>query len=59
MAELVCVEGDVTEKVPMHCGQEMHIEAVDGVEMLVCWMGPGCGKKDIPTHHDKPMVIRG
>jgi Cu+-exporting ATPase len=35
----------------------MHLEVVDGEEKLVCWMGPGCGVQDIPTHHDKPMQI--
>ncbi|MFX1516337.1 MAG: heavy metal translocating P-type ATPase [Promethearchaeota archaeon] len=35
----------------------MHVEKVDGEEKLVCWMGPECGVQDIPTHHDKPMLI--
>lgn len=41
--------------VPKHCGQAMHSEEVDGKEMLVCWMGPQCGKQDIPVHHGEPM----
>ncbi|TFG05629.1 MAG: heavy metal translocating P-type ATPase [Promethearchaeota archaeon] len=42
--------------VPMHCGQPMHPEIVDGKEMLVCWMGANCGKQEFPTHHDEPMT---
>jgi len=41
--------------VPIHCDQPMHLEEVDGQPMLVCWMGPGCGKQEIPKHHCKPM----
>jgi Cu+-exporting ATPase len=48
-----------TEPIPMHCGQPMHIENVDGEAKLVCWMGPECGVQDIPTHHDKPMLMQG
>jgi len=40
---------------PMHCDRPMHIEKVDGVEKLVCWMGPGCGVADIPQHCASPM----
>ena len=40
---------------PMHCDRPMHIETVNGVEKLVCWMGPGCGVADIPTHCGEPM----
>lgn len=57
MATLICVESDVKQSVPKHCGQEMHIEAVEGKDMLVCWMGPGCGKQDIPQHHGQAMRI--
>ena len=42
----------------MHCGQPMHVETVDGEAKLVCWMGPGCGVQDIPTHHKKPMLMQ-
>jgi hypothetical protein len=35
----------------------MHIETVYGKEQLVCWMGPGCGVQDLPTHHEKAMKI--
>ncbi len=40
---------------PMHCDRQMHIETVNGVEKLVCWMGPGCGVADIPAHCSAPM----
>lgn len=54
---LKCSSCGHTEPVPMHCGQEMHVEKVEGQEMLVCWMGPGCGKMDIPMHCDTQMII--
>ena len=55
--KLKCSSCGATEPVPMHCGRPMHIEKVDGTPMLVCWMGPGCGKQAIPTHHDQPMEM--
>lgn len=55
--KLVCQECDYSESVPMHCGQEMHIEVVNGQEMFICHMGPGCGKQDLSMHHGKPMKI--
>ena len=57
--KLKCQECGHQEAVPMHCKQPMHIELVDGVEKLVCWMGPGCGVQDLPMHHEKPMKIEG
>jgi copper ion binding protein len=54
---LACPECGHEQEIPDHCGQPMHIEMVDGKEVLVCWMGPGCGKQEIPTHHDQPMRI--
>ena len=56
--KLNCQVCEYSEPVPMHCGQPMHIETVDGEEKLVCWMGPGCGVQDIPTHHDKSMQLK-
>lgn len=55
--QLACHECDATEVIPSHCGQQMHIEKVEGKEMLVCWMGPGCGKQEILVHHGKPMYL--
>ena len=55
--KLKCQVCDYTEPVPMHCKQPMHMESIDGVEKLVCWMGPDCGVQDIPDHHGKPMRI--
>ena len=55
--KLKCQVCDYTEPVPMHCKQPMHMESIDGVEKLVCWMGPDCGVQDIPDHHGKPMQI--
>ncbi len=40
---------------PMHCDRPMHVETVNGVQKLVCWMGPGCGVADIPAHCSEPM----
>ncbi len=58
MAQLHCAACDETQPVPTHCGQPMHVDRVDGVEMLVCHMGPGCGKEPIPRHHGAAMTIR-
>jgi Cu+-exporting ATPase len=41
----------------MHCKKPMHIEEVEGIDKLVCWMGTSCGVSDIPTHHEKPMKM--
>jgi len=53
--KLKCATCGTTQDVPMHCGKPMHPEKVGGKQMLVCWMGPTCGKQEIPTHHGKPM----
>ncbi|MFW9997387.1 MAG: heavy metal translocating P-type ATPase [Candidatus Odinarchaeota archaeon] len=55
--QLVCSTCGASQFVPMHCGQEMHLETVDGVDMLVCWMGPDCGKQELPVHCKKPMIL--
>ncbi|MBD3188617.1 heavy metal translocating P-type ATPase [Candidatus Bathyarchaeota archaeon] len=55
---LACESCDETMPVPMHCGKPMHVEEVDGVNMLVCWMGPDCGKQEIPEHHGEPMHVK-
>lgn len=58
MPELLkCQECDYTEAVPIHCKQPMHVESIEGEELLVCWMGPSCGVQKIPTHHEKPMQM--
>ncbi len=54
---LKCQECEYTEPIPMHCMQPMHVESFEGKEQLICWMGPGCGVQDIPTHHNSPMQI--
>src|SRR5271157_127945 len=54
---LKCETCGKTESVPIHCNRPMHVEEVDGTPMLACWMGPDCGKQDIPVHHGKPMTI--
>ncbi len=59
MAVLSCGTCGESQAAPKHCGQDMRIERVDGVEMLVCHMGPGCGKQSIPEHHGAPMSIAG
>jgi len=50
---LKCQDCDYSTKLPTHCGKPMHKE--NG--FLVCWMGPECGKQEIPKHHGKPMKI--
>ncbi len=53
--KLKCAACNFTKDVPMHCGQPMHPEQVSGKPMLVCWMGPTCGKQEFPSHHNQPM----
>ncbi len=57
MPNLECVQCGEKLDVPQHCGKPMHVESVDGKNMLVCWMGPSCGKQEIPQHHGKPMKL--
>lgn len=59
MSTLHCASCDEEQSLPKHCGQDMKQQAVDGVEMLVCWMGPDCGKAEIPEHHGHPMKVAG
>jgi len=40
---------------PSHCDQQMHVEKITGDEKLVCWMGPGCGVRDVPIHCSERM----
>ncbi|MFW9990594.1 MAG: hypothetical protein ACFFD4_00915 [Candidatus Odinarchaeota archaeon] len=54
---LKCKNCGHEEPVPAHCGKPMHVETVAGKEMLVCWMGTGCGKQNIPEHCGQPMVM--
>jgi hypothetical protein len=56
--QLKCENCGYTTSIPMHCGKSMHIEKIEEKNMLVCWMGPGCGKQAIPDHCDKPMIIK-
>ncbi len=57
METLTCPSCGATAATPKHCGRAMHIETVDGVERLVCWMGAGCGVRDIPEHCGVPMRV--
>lgn len=59
MAKLRCQRCGHETDVPEHCGKEMSIQKVDSKEMLVCWMGPKCGKSDIPQHCGAPMAATG
>ena len=61
LKKLVCQDCDYTLSVPFHCGEQMIVEN----DKLVCWKGehaPCCKNSsimDIPTHHDKMMLIQG
>ena len=46
MGQLICEKCGAEVPVPVHCGQEMHIEG----DQLVCCMGAVCGQQDIPEH---------
>ena len=59
MDSLTCATCGATSATPRHCGRPMHIEAVDGRDLLVCWMGPGCGTQEIPEHCGAPMRAAG
>jgi len=59
MAVLRCTSCNETQPVPKHCGQDMRLDKVDGVEMLVCHMGAGCAKQEIPRHHGVAMALQG
>ena len=56
-ATLSCSVCGETIPAPTHCGYAMHVEKIDGANKLVCWMGPGCGKQEIPRHCNEPMTI--
>ena len=56
MEKLVCGTCGAEMATPRHCGRPMHTEAIEGQEMLVCWMGADCGKQDIPQHCGRPMA---
>ncbi len=59
MQLLRCAKCEESQSMPQHCGQNMHLEKVEGQPMLVCHMGPTCGKQELPKHHDAPMLVFG
>lgn len=59
MDTLTCAARGAMAATPKHCGQAMHIETVDGQETLFCWMGAGCGTKELPHHCNVPMRATG
>jgi Cu+-exporting ATPase len=54
-SKLKCEECGYEITTPSHCNQQMHVEAINGHQQLVCWMGPGCGVAEIPKHCNAPM----
>jgi P-type Cu+ transporter len=54
-SKLKCEECGEEIATPLHCDRPMHVETVNGVQKLVCWMGPRCGVADIPAHCSEPM----
>ena len=50
MATLKCPRCGAEEEMPLHCRKPMHVENVEGKNMLVCWMGAECGIQDVPKH---------
>ena len=56
MDKLVCGACGAEMATPRHCGRPMHVEAVEDNPMLICWMGAGCGKQDIPQHCGQTMT---
>lgn len=57
MAKLKCENCGHEIDMPEHCGKEMSILEMDGEDLLVCWMGPNCGKQEVPRHCDRPMDV--
>lgn len=57
MAKLKCEHCEHEIDIPSHCGKEMSIQELDGEDMLVCWMGPDCGKQEMPQHCEKSMAV--
>jgi hypothetical protein len=53
--KLTCEKCGAETTMPMHCNRPMHQALVNGHQMLVCWMGPGCGVIDIPQHCGESM----
>lgn len=58
MPKLKCEKCGHELDVPQHCGQPMHVEKVQEVEMLVCWMGPECSKQNLPRHCGAAMTLK-
>lgn len=46
------------QPLPKHCGQAMHLQEIAGRALLVCWMGPACGRQEVPVHCNQPMQVR-
>ena len=57
MAKLKCEHCGHEIDMPDHCGKEMNVQNIDGEDMLVCWMGPDCGKQEVPTHCSGAMAV--
>jgi P-type Cu+ transporter len=53
--KLKCVKCGHETAMPSHCNKPMHVGDVNGNQKLVCWMGPGCGVAEIPSHCGQPM----
>ncbi len=54
---LVCPICKKEQEIPTHCKKPMHIEEIEGIKTLVCWMGRSCGVLNLPTHCNRPMEI--
>ncbi|MHA1697988.1 MAG: copper-translocating P-type ATPase, partial [Promethearchaeota archaeon] len=54
---LKCQACDKVIPMPVHCKKPMHVEFVNGKQMLVCWMGAECGAQDMPQHCGLPMIV--
>jgi len=55
-AKLKCERCGYEAAMALHCDKPMHLEKVDGRDKLVCWMGPGCGVAEVPSHCGQPML---
>lgn len=55
---LACPTCGATLALPKHCGKPMQQTILEGRESLACWMGPECGRSEMPQHCGTPMSVR-
>jgi len=55
---LICEKCGFTQQIPLHCGEPMLKEVINGVDKLICHMYPTHQHfQEIPKHHGIPMDV--